>query len=520
MERSRAQVSLEYMLIVGIIFVIMIPIFYYAARESTDQIRLNQAEDAVNTLARTADSLYALGPGSRDYVTVTMPSGVSGSSVNGSEITLRLDIFGARSDILAFSQAPLTGSLKTDQGTYWILVEVLDSGLVKIGEGNDTQPPQIVYTYPKGRITFNDIVLQVSTNEPAFCKYGEENTSYSSMGDNLVGSLMSHEDDLGVLEDGNYVFYSRCVDLSGNEMTSSAVINFTINTTITAYNQTGNGTNETYEQYPPVITLISPAGGYIDNDGIVMFSFNASDDSSIAFCELIMNDTSLQIINPISKTVPNNVTKGGLDYGGYYWSINCTDVHGNEGASAERAIMINYTQDHDIPAVRLSAPADNSVRNYWLVKFMYNVSDASSSISHCILHMHGTLDEGGDLSWNVVDDNVAEQSTETITLPLFRADYTWQISCADSSYNANTGYSETRKLRVNVSAGDEAFINSCAGWCGWSDMSGGVCENNIAKCGNDCGLPYSDSDDCYAGSSVSAQYCLGGAESKICCCIP
>lgn len=512
---ARAQVSIEYLLVVGIMFIIVIPIFYYAMRESTDQIRWNQAEDAVTSLAKTADSVYALGPGSRDYVEVTIPSGVSGSYANNNDVVLMLDMSGGPAEIAAFSRAVVTGTIPTQMGTYHLPVEMLDSGIVKIGYGNDTIAPVIVYTYPNGRITFNDITMKANSNEPALCRYDAQDKEYTGMTGYFAGSLMNHESYLGVLADGNYVYYARCIDTSKNVMNSSAVINFTINSTATA----GNQTNETYEDDPPIIVLVSPDDSYADNDSIVLFQYNATDASTISFCELIMNSTVMELATSISRNQTNSITKAGLEYGYYEWSINCTDVHGNEGSSAPRSIFINYVQDHDLPVVYLMAPADNTVRNYWLVMFSYNTTDTTSAIAYCTLHMNGTMDDGNTLSWNIIDSTITENILQSMTIPLFRANYVWQVSCTDSSYNANKGYSEKRNLRVNVTAGEEAFLNSCAGWCGWQSMSSGKCENSEQKCANNCGLPYSPNHNCYAGSSVSLQYCTGGSESDTCCCI-
>lgn len=514
-----SQVSIEYLMVAGVILVVMIPIFYYSVSESSSQIRMNQAEDAVNSLAKAADSVYALGPGSREYVTITIPSGVTGSYINGSEIALMMQTGGANADILVNAQATMIGNIPLDIGTHQVPVEMLDSGVVRIGSANDTIPPSIIYTYPSGRITFSDITIKANTNEPAICRYSDLDSQYSAMTSLFTGSLMSHESYLGILSEGNHAYYARCIDESGNMMLSSAIINFMINTTAITGNQTGNQSNQSVEQDPPVISLVSPADLYADNDGTVLFQYSVTDASAISFCELIMNSTIVYTATNVAKNITNNITKSGLDYGNYSWSMNCTDQYGNKGASSQRRIFINYTQDHDLPAVYLMAPANDTLRNYWLIKFTYNASDATSAISYCTLYMNGTLDTGGTITWNVIDDVVAENNAESITLPLFRANYTWQVSCTDTSYNQNIGYSETRKLRVNVTAGGESFINSCAGWCGFQGLSNGACENSEQKCSNNCGLTYSSTHNCYAGSNVSSQYCTGGSESDTCCCI-
>ncbi|MFC1730250.1 hypothetical protein ACFL6I_07915 [candidate division KSB1 bacterium] len=512
--KKLSQVSLEYLLVIGMVLVIMIPIFYYAITQSTNQIRANQAEDAVTSIVKTADSLYALGPGSRDYVTITIPLGVSGAFVNRTEVTLRLDISGTQVDITAFSHAEIVGKIPTTAGTYQLPIEVVQSGIVIIGSTNDTDAPVVVYASPSGRITYDDINLKANTNEPSLCRFDNLDNDYNNMANNFDGSLMSHDKYLGILPEDEYVFYVRCIDLVGNVMQSSAIISFEINTSALM-----NWTNETYEANAPVVSLVFPQNNYTDDDGLVFFQYDVVDESSIGFCELLFNNTVKATQTGVSRVETNNLTRVGLDFGSYLWSINCTDVHGNEGASGKRSILINFTQDYDTPNVYLMGPPDGLVRNYWLIKFLYNVTDTTSAIDHCTVYLNGTTDQGGNLVWESTDEFVIEDSEEEIILALSKANYTWNIACTDNSQNSNVGYSETRWLRVNISEGGGAYVSSCAGWCGLEGLSDGTCENNIAKCGIDCGLPYNSKNTCYAGDEVSAQYCIGGAESDTCCCI-
>ncbi|MFC1755074.1 hypothetical protein ACFL96_17055 [Thermoproteota archaeon] len=512
---SRSQASLEYLLLIGLLFLIIIPIFYYSITESTDQIRMNQAEDTVNALVKTADSVYALGPGSKDYVDVTIPGGTSGYVINESEMSLILDFKEGSRKISGYSKAILIGAIPINAGRNKIPVEMLDSGVVRIGKGIDNESPEIVYTYPNGMIHFNQITLKANTNEPALCKYDSSDKDYIDMMMFFGGSLLGHENFLGVLEDGNYVFFARCIDSSGNVMNSSALINFTINTTIVV-----NQTNETPESDPPIVIPIEPPDGYVDNDSIVLFQYNATDASTIAFCELIIDDENAMMMTEIINASTNEIEHSGMSYGNHNWSINCTDVHGNEGTSGLRNIFIDYIPELDLPIVYLIFPPDGDVRNYWFVKFRYGVSDETSGISHCILFINGSLDGGVTIDWQVIDHEIIENVEESIDVPLFKGNYTWKIGCTDDSFDANTGYSDTRALRVNVSAGGSAYISSCAGWCGWEGFHGGMCENNLAKCGSGCGLPYNSRNDCYGGDNASDLYCTGGAEADTCCCVP
>ncbi len=130
---KRGQVAIEYLLLIGVIFLAVIPVFYYALQQSSQDVRMNEASDFVNTLAKTADVVYALGPGSRDYVNVVMPGGVENISIIRNEILLKVKIFGGMADIFAYSKANLTGSLSTISGSRHVSVKNIN-GTVRIEE--------------------------------------------------------------------------------------------------------------------------------------------------------------------------------------------------------------------------------------------------------------------------------------------------------------------------------------------------------------------------------------------------
>ncbi len=131
---KKGQVATEYLLLIGVAFFVVIPIFYYALTNSSESIRMNEASNFVETIARTANVVYALGPGSQDYIEVTMPGGVESVSFERNEIILKIKIFGDVSDVFAESKANLTGTLLVSDGVRHVYIRALDSGIVEIGE--------------------------------------------------------------------------------------------------------------------------------------------------------------------------------------------------------------------------------------------------------------------------------------------------------------------------------------------------------------------------------------------------
>ena len=91
---KRGQASFEYVILVGTLLVILIPLFYYAINQSTETIKLEQAEDTVYSLTKAADEIYSLGPGSKKYVWITIPGGVQSTQIVSTEIIMQISIFG------------------------------------------------------------------------------------------------------------------------------------------------------------------------------------------------------------------------------------------------------------------------------------------------------------------------------------------------------------------------------------------------------------------------------------------
>ncbi len=129
----KGQISIEYLIVVGVVLILVIPLFFYSTSKTTTNLRINQADDTVTSLVTAADSVYSLGPGSKDYVWITIPKGTKTSSITGQTIQLQLSIFSGTSDVHKTTKANVSGTLPTEQGTYKISVEMLEDGTILIG---------------------------------------------------------------------------------------------------------------------------------------------------------------------------------------------------------------------------------------------------------------------------------------------------------------------------------------------------------------------------------------------------
>ena len=447
---KRAQVASEYIIILGIVFIVTVPLLFYVFREASLSVQLQHAEEAINSLGQAADNVYALGPGTRKFIWVQLPGGLQSYSLENKTLLYKMEIFNGISDVFALTKADVQGTLPLGEGQHWISVEMSHSGYVQIGEANDTSPPVAIFTSPKGTINYNGIVMRLTTNEYASCKYDISDIDFSSMFGTFSGSALAHEKDLGILGDGNYTFFARCQDTFGNIMEQSAVINFTI-VPVLSGNDTPPETNETYEPYPPIISLLSPPDDYQDALGTVAFSYNVSDNSSIWYCRLVINDSVRQSDFNVTKNIPQNFTQSGILGGSYIWNVNCSDVHGNENTSLERNFSSISQQDIESPLVQLESPPHNAVKKTNVINFDFSATDARSNISVCSLSMAGRLAAGDPFSQVIQDDTIVENTTQTFSLILNNGNYSWNVSCTDNSFYSNTNISPTRRLEINAS---------------------------------------------------------------------
>ena len=113
----------------------------------------------------------------------------------------------------------------------------------------------------------------------------------------------------------------------------------------------------------------------------------------------------------------------------------------SESGEKNRAEIL--TEDNDTPAINLIAPANNSIETLSnFIAFVYNVTDATSSIQNCSLFVDNELKQ--------TDFTVSENIEQSFEQFLVNGDYEWNITCTDGSNNHNFGVSATFNLEVSV----------------------------------------------------------------------
>ncbi len=131
--QNKAQAALEYMMIVGMVLLILVPIVLYAYQQNEISIRTSQARLAASQISSAADSLHAQGPGAKTFIDVFLPSGYGSQSyASGNTIDLKIQTPAGMNDIIEITKANLTGSLPADSGYKRVYLVMLGTGEVNL----------------------------------------------------------------------------------------------------------------------------------------------------------------------------------------------------------------------------------------------------------------------------------------------------------------------------------------------------------------------------------------------------
>lgn len=125
-DSRRAQVGVEYMIIVGFVtFAIMsvIALAFFYSGEIKERIRLNQVENFATQVVNSAESVFYAGEPSRTTVRLYLPEGVRDITVY-SDAILITSVVGSGENIRAYdSDVPLNGTITPGEGIKKLTLE-------------------------------------------------------------------------------------------------------------------------------------------------------------------------------------------------------------------------------------------------------------------------------------------------------------------------------------------------------------------------------------------------------------
>lgn len=120
-KHSRAQISMEYLIIFGIAFAMTLPlIIIYSKQAENMQADVTNAQiyKAANKIGDYADEVYFSGKPSQRTVIITFPSGIQSVTVNGSLILFNITTPELSYVLTEETNANLSGNIRPFEGEH------------------------------------------------------------------------------------------------------------------------------------------------------------------------------------------------------------------------------------------------------------------------------------------------------------------------------------------------------------------------------------------------------------------
>lgn len=126
----KAQVAVEYLVVVTIVLGMSIFLFYYTSTYSSDSITTGQAKESIQILAKAIEYVYAFGPGTKTSVVIDLPSNILGSYVAQNEIGFKIGVAGHVNDVYEVTKTRVSGTLPKTPGRHLVNINSTVTGVV------------------------------------------------------------------------------------------------------------------------------------------------------------------------------------------------------------------------------------------------------------------------------------------------------------------------------------------------------------------------------------------------------
>jgi uncharacterized protein (UPF0333 family) len=130
--KKEAQISVEYLVIIGFVTVITIPliiIYFNFTQESGEEITSSQINQIAKKIVDAAESVYYMGEPSQTSLRINMPGNVILANLSsGKEVVFRIrSSDGGESEVVHTTSVNITGNLTVSQGTYIVTVKAMSN---------------------------------------------------------------------------------------------------------------------------------------------------------------------------------------------------------------------------------------------------------------------------------------------------------------------------------------------------------------------------------------------------------
>ena len=123
---KQAQISMEYLIIVGFVAAITIPliiIFNTHSSEMNEQIVSNQIDNIATKIVDSAESVYYLGENSKVTFRIYMPKNINAALIGDNEVVFYVKKMAGIDHVVKYSSVPINGSISVNSGIHDIVVE-------------------------------------------------------------------------------------------------------------------------------------------------------------------------------------------------------------------------------------------------------------------------------------------------------------------------------------------------------------------------------------------------------------
>lgn len=121
---AKAQSALEFLMIVGISLVLIIPallLFFYFTQDATYATITSRVENIGNAMIETAQQVYFYGNEAREVLTIDFPQKVLSLEIqNNHEIVFTLEVPGGTTQTVFYSEIPMNGTFTEEDVTQGI----------------------------------------------------------------------------------------------------------------------------------------------------------------------------------------------------------------------------------------------------------------------------------------------------------------------------------------------------------------------------------------------------------------
>ena len=125
----KAQVSIEYLFIIGFVTLITIPllvIYFSYSAQSKDIVATSQALQIARKIVDSAESVYYLGKPSQTTLKLNFPDGIVSTNLSNREVVFKISTNSGVTDIVEVSSINISGNLPLTEGVHVVTVKAED----------------------------------------------------------------------------------------------------------------------------------------------------------------------------------------------------------------------------------------------------------------------------------------------------------------------------------------------------------------------------------------------------------